>query len=150
MKFPTLAAALVAVSPLASAAETLSGPYTAEVVRVVDGDTVELRVRVWLGLDQTIRVRLRGIDAPEMHGPCRAAAEVARDALARLLGDGPVVLSRIAHDKFGGRVDATLHAPTGEDASAALLAAGLVRPWPHPKGDSACPPLPHAAAAPKP
>ena len=43
----------------------------AEALRVLDGDTFEARVRVWPGFDVTTRVRLRGIDAPEMRARCR-------------------------------------------------------------------------------
>ncbi|HAP10121.1 MAG TPA: nuclease, partial [Afipia sp.] len=44
--------------------------HSVEVVRVVDGDTFEARVHLWPGLEMTTRVRLRGIDAPEMKGAC--------------------------------------------------------------------------------
>jgi endonuclease YncB( thermonuclease family) len=38
--------------------------HPAEVLRVLDGDTFEARVRLWPGLDVTTKVRLRGVDAP--------------------------------------------------------------------------------------
>ena len=44
--------------------------YPAEVVRIIDGDTFEARVRVWPGLDVNTKVRLRNIDAPELHARC--------------------------------------------------------------------------------
>jgi micrococcal nuclease len=127
------------------AAEILPGPYPAELVRVIDGDTVEARVHIWLGLDQTVRLRIRDIDAPEMHGHCpgeREAAAAARDFLIELLGTEPLALTRIAFDKYGGRVDATIHLPSGKDVGAAMLAARHARPWPHPKGELKCPPFP--------
>ncbi|CAA7625295.1 thermonuclease family protein [Magnetospirillum sp. UT-4] len=141
MKFHGFFAALMAAITPASAAETLSGPYAAQVVRVLDGDTFEARVRIWLGLDQTIRVRLLGIDAPELRGPCPQAAAAARDALARLLGDGPALLTRIAHDKYGGRIDAAVSLPNGEDVATVMLGAGLVRPQPDPAQGPVCPPF---------
>ena len=42
--------------------------YPAEVVRIIDGDTFEARVRVWPGLDVDTHVRLRGIDAARYRG----------------------------------------------------------------------------------
>ncbi|CAA7612543.1 putative Staphylococcal nuclease-like protein [Magnetospirillum sp. LM-5] len=141
MRFLILAVLLVATCPRAAASEALPGPYLAQLVRVIDGDTIEVRVHVWLGLDQTVRVRLVGVDAPEMHGACPAAAIAARDFLARLLDGGPLVLTRITHDKYGGRVDAAIGLPTGEDAAQALLAAGLVGKWPSRKGAPNCPPF---------
>ena len=59
----------------------------------IDGDTFEARVNLWPGLDVTTRVRLRGIDAPEMKARCdeeRIKAEAARDALRAILDQGEV------------------------------------------------------------
>src|ERR1700758_2669384 len=58
--------------------------YPAEVLRVIDGDTFEARVRVWPGLDVDTKVRLRDIDAAELHARCPdelAKAQAARTAL---------------------------------------------------------------------
>lgn len=135
-----IVAALVAVCGPVSASETLTGPYAAQVLRVIDGDTVEARVRVWLGLDLTTLVRLRGIDTPELHGRCpgeRAAAEAARDTFAALLATGPIRLSAITHDKFRGRIDAAIQLPNGSDAATILRATGHARPPRN--GVSGCP-----------
>lgn len=104
----------------ARAAEMLPGPYEAQVLRVIDGDTVEARVRVWLGLDLVTHVRLRGLNAPELHGPCAEAGRAARERLARLVGTGPVTLARVGHDKYGGRIDAVLLLADGVDAAERL------------------------------
>ena len=56
--------------------------HPAEVLRVIDGDTFVARVHIWPGMDVTTRVRLRGIDAPELHARCeeeRSQALAARD-----------------------------------------------------------------------
>jgi endonuclease YncB( thermonuclease family) len=121
-----LVAAVLAAAP-AHAAEVLAGPYPAEIVRIVDGDTVEARVRVWLGVDVTALVRIRGIDAPELRGRCPGepqAAEAARDHLAAMLAGGRVWLSEIGHDKYGQRVNARLRLASGADVAEAMLAAG--------------------------
>jgi endonuclease YncB( thermonuclease family) len=79
----------------------------ADVLRVIDGDTFEARVHVWPGLDVTTKVRLRGIDAPELKARCpaeRAMAEAARDALRDMLAEGAVGVSAVTPDKYGGRV----------------------------------------------
>ena len=65
-----------------------SPAYPAEVVRVIDGDTFEARVRVWPGLDVNTKVRLRNIDAPELHARCAdelGKAQAARAALEAML-----------------------------------------------------------------
>lgn len=108
----------------------LRSGHPAEVIRVLDGDTFEARVRIWPGMDITTRVRLRGIDAPEMHARCddeRVKAIAARDALVRVLNEGTVGISRIGQDKYGGRVDADVSTARTGDVSAALLAGGFAR-----------------------
>lgn len=110
-------------------AELRSG-HPAEVLRVHDGDTFEARVRIWPGMEVTTKVRLRGIDAPEMRGKCdteRSKALAARDALARVLAEGQVGISRIGQDKYGGRVDADVSTAHTSDIAQELLARGLAR-----------------------
>lgn len=104
--------------------------HPAEVLRVIDGDTFEARVHLWPGLDITTRVRLRGIDAPELKARCegeRARAEAARAALRAILDQGEVGVSRVTLDKYGGRVVADASTQGTPDVSAALLNAGIAR-----------------------
>jgi endonuclease YncB( thermonuclease family) len=104
--------------------------HPAEVLRVIDGDTFEARVRVWPGMDITTKVRLRGIDAPELHARCedeRVKALAARDALVRLLAQGAVGITRVGQDKYGGRVDADVSTVETPDISAAMLEGGFAR-----------------------
>ncbi len=75
----------------------------ATVMRVIDGDSLEL------GIDGVeTEVRLLGINAPELFQPigdgsdvrtCNGAA--ATDALAELLGDGPLTVVGDEEDRFG-------------------------------------------------
>jgi endonuclease YncB( thermonuclease family) len=116
--------------------------HPAEVLRVLDGDTFEAQVNLWPGLAITTRVRLRGIDAPEMKARCgeeRAKAEAARDALRTLLDQGDVGISRVSLDKYGGRVVADASTRATPDVSAALLDAGLARPYSGGRRDGWCP-----------
>jgi endonuclease YncB( thermonuclease family) len=111
-------------------ASALRSGHPAEVVRVIDGDTFEARVRIWPGMDVTTRVRLRGIDAPELHARCddeRVKALAARDALARLLAEGSVGISGVGQDKYGGRVDADVSTTRTPNVAAALFDGGYAR-----------------------
>ena len=104
--------------------------YPAEVLRVIDGDTFEARVHVWPGLDVNTKIRLRNIDAPELHARCAdeaARAQAARTALETMLAAGPVTVSRIGIDKYGGRVDALAATRDTPDISTALLNGGFAR-----------------------
>jgi hypothetical protein len=65
--------------------------YSAEVVHVIDGDTFEARVAVWPGIEIKTRVRLRGIDAPELHARCDhewVRAQAARGRAGENFGAG--------------------------------------------------------------
>jgi endonuclease YncB( thermonuclease family) len=113
----------------------------AQVLRVIDGDTFEARVRVWPGLDITTKVRLRGIDAPELGTRCAAElakAEAARSALAAILSEGAVSVMRVAPDKYGGRVLADASTRKTSDIAAALLEAGHVRRYSGGRRDGWC------------
>lgn len=123
------------------ATRPLRGEHAAQVLRIIDGDTFEARVNIWPGMEVTTRVRLRGIDAPEMHARCdaeRGQALAARDALAQLLGEGAVGVDRIGQDKYGGRVDADVSTARTPDVAAALLARGLVRRYGGGRRESWC------------
>jgi endonuclease YncB( thermonuclease family) len=128
--------------PATERAKPLLGGYAAEVLRVLDGDTFEARVRAWPGIEITTRVRLRGIDAPELGGArCveeRAKAEAARDALKAMLAEGDVAVMGVGLDKYGGRVLADAATRATPDISAAMLASGLARRYSGGRRDSCC------------
>lgn len=129
--------------PTAGAAQPMPGlgAYAAEIIRIIDGDTVEARVAVWLGHDLITKIRLRGIDAPEIKGACGAEREkaiAARDALAALVGKGTVTLTDIGPDKYFGRVVARLRIADGRDAGAILVTEGLARPYDGRRRDMWC------------
>ena len=123
---------LVVLAGQAAAREIVPGPLAAEVVEIIDGDTIAVRVHVWLGQLVETRVRLIGVDAPELRGRCaaeRGRAERAREWLRERVGRGEVVLRDIRFDKYGGRVLAQVETASGEDLARELLAEGLARPY---------------------
>lgn len=108
------------------------GPYPAEILRVIDGDTVEARISVWPGQHVMTKVRLRGIDTPEPRARCvaeRILAEQAAQALAALIEPGSVTIDGVGPDKYFGRVIADLVLPGGRDAASTLVSQGLARPY---------------------
>ena len=73
----------VFLSSHAQAAEPLPGPVPAEVVDIIDGDTVTVRARIWPGQFVETRVRLRGVDTPEIRRPdCEAERAAGHEASA--------------------------------------------------------------------
>ena len=103
----------------------------AKVLYVVDGDTFSARLRLSNGSEITERVRLRGIDAPEMKGQCAdelRRAEAAATALRAMLAEGGVTITNIGPDKYG-RVLADVATKRTDNVAAALIAAGHGRPY---------------------
>jgi endonuclease YncB( thermonuclease family) len=148
---PALPGAAVADTALATVRDTAAAPevsvpaprlgYPAEIVRVIDGDTFEARVRVWPGVDINTKVRLRNVDAPELHARCAdelTKAQAARAALQTMLGAGGVTISQVGIDKYGGRVDALVATRELADVSAALLNGGFARSYDGGKRASWC------------
>jgi endonuclease YncB( thermonuclease family) len=106
--------------------------YAAEVVRIIDGDTFVARMRTGPGGEVETRVRLRSIDAAELHARCSKElrlALAARAALQRLLADGRVTLSHVGPDKYPGRIDANVSTRSTNDISAAMLSGGFARTY---------------------
>ena len=127
-----LFAAILSCAPVGGGAdEPLSGPIPATVVRVVDGDTVVVRARIWLGQEVTTHVRVARVDAPEIFRPgCeqeRARGRAAHAFVEQLIAQtgSEVALSNVRYGKYAGRVVADLSLDDGRDVGAALIAAGL-------------------------
>ena len=104
--------------------------HPVDVVRTIDGDTFEARVHLSPDLHLTTRVRLRGIDAPELKASCPQElqmAEAATGALRALLGEGDVAIFNIGPDKYSGRVVADAATRRTGNVSTAMIAAGHAR-----------------------
>jgi len=137
---PAHGGTLASVEPGASArigARTpLAGAYRAQILAVIDGDTLDAKVHVWMGQEVVTRIRLLDIDAPELGGGCqreKVLARAARDRLAALLVDatphGSVTLVDVRPDKYFGRVVGRVLRPDGLDLGKALVAEELARPY---------------------
>lgn len=116
----------------AQAKEVLKGPFPFEVLRVIDGDTFQARVTVWLGQTVDVKVRLKGVDTPEMNGKCAAEKDLARKAkafAADWLAAHKGQLINVHYGTYAGRVLATTTDADGTSLSAALLAKNLAKPY---------------------
>lgn len=120
---------------LLASVDPLPGPIPAEVVEVIDGDTIAVRAHIWPGHSVETRVRLSGVDAPETRRPdCeaeRALGHRATEAVRDLLPAGSAVsLYQVELGSFAGRVVARLETVSG-DLGDWLSAQGLAQPYGH-------------------
>lgn len=97
--------------------EVFTGPVQARVLAVIDGDTLSVAARIWLGQEIAVRVRLAGVDAPEIKSDCASERQLAR-AAKRFLeawAGTPVVLHDARYGKYAGRVLARVETAAGEN-----------------------------------
>jgi endonuclease YncB( thermonuclease family) len=83
-------------------------------------------------IDTEARIRLRNIDAPELHAQCASEyreAVAARYELQRLLSAGSIMIRDVGVDKYRGRIDAIVATRDVPDVSAAMLRGGYARPY---------------------
>lgn len=130
--FP-IATILAVFTAEAMARDEISGPVSAEILRVVDGDTLLVEAQPWPQQKMEVYVRIRGIDAPELKSKCEAvrlAGQNARHALETMAADSiRIQLTRISGDKYFGRIVADVILSDGHNVADGLLLAGLVRTY---------------------
>lgn len=126
-----IAALALALIPVAACgADEVAGPVEATVMRVIDGDTFVAQAHIWPGQTVSVSVRIRGIDAPEIHSRCaaeKAAGQRARMALQAMLRDTPVRISNIGGGKYYGRVLADVTTASGRQVGSTLVREALAR-----------------------
>jgi micrococcal nuclease len=114
-----------------------SGPYFGEVIRVIDGDTLEAKVELWPTISATVSVRLKGVDAPELTRPECApealGAKAAKEAMDEVLQPGTRIrLEAVEEDSFSGRVVADAFRQgdeRGRTLVELLKRRGAICPW---------------------
>lgn len=84
-----------------TAAMILCWTVTGNMTRVIDGDTFVADLSVWHGLTAREKVRVLGVDTPEMKRPTRDAGEAAKAFAEKWLSEGPVTVTSCKRDSFG-------------------------------------------------
>lgn len=118
----------------ATATAAQYGPYQAQLVRVLDGDTFDLRVYIWMQpqYEPPLRIRLTDTEAPELNASAaceRALAVQSRDRAAALLMRARIieVTDVQGTDSFGRYLARVL--VDGIDVGDSLKAEGLARSY---------------------
>lgn len=109
--------------------------YRAQLVRVIDGDTLDVTIDQGLHTHRTERVRLLGVNTPETKGPTRpaglAAAAFVTDWLATVPfdEDWPLIVRTERDDAFGRWLARVWRVNDGRCLNDDLLAAGHAIPF---------------------
>ncbi len=132
LAFPAHAAAV--------GAEPIPGPVSARVVSVYDGDTLTVDAEPWPGLTARTKVRVAGVDTPEIRGKCQTEKDMAiqaRDFVRATVG-ATVRLTNIRLGKYAGRVIADVWV-RGQKLSELLITENLGRPYRGGRREGWCP-----------
>ena len=105
--------------------------YRCVVRRVVDGDTID--VNIDLGFDMWLheRIRLYGVNTPEIRGKQKAEGLISAARVRELLPENSKAVIQTFYDKRGkfGRVVADFVFEDGQTLSQILLDEGLAVPY---------------------
>jgi micrococcal nuclease len=113
--------------------------YKATVSRVVDGDTIYVDVDLGFYLRQLMRLRLNGVNTPELRGETRAEGLRAKQFVEQTLAGCPaVVIQTTKMGKYGRYIADVWYLPgsddereilgQGQNLCQVLLAEGLAEP----------------------
>lgn len=108
--------------------------YPADIMRVLDGDTVDLKFRIWVDLVKEARIRLLGIDAPEVRGEEKPQGLIVAAYLKdRITGRQVYLKTDGKPDKYGRLLGIILvdsdDGKTKIDLNKEMLEKGLVRAY---------------------
>ena len=113
------------------------------VAYIDDGDTFVGDVKL---NDKTtvsnVKIRLRNVDTPELHGNCKSEikrAEYAKQRLGELIPVGSTVeINNVKNDKYVGRIDANVYDSANRDVGKVLVKEKIGRPYAGEKRKSWC------------
>jgi endonuclease YncB( thermonuclease family) len=91
--------------------------YNGFVTRVMDGDTFEVLIELGFGVTQKFKVRLDGIDTPEMS---TQKGKMAKEFVKDLIENKYVTLTDEGSEKYG-RARASVELPDGKNLAQFLI-----------------------------
>ena len=112
--------------------------YNCKVLNVVDGDTIDIELDLGFHIKMKERVRLLGVDTPEVFGPnAEAAGSVASEFTKKWITDRQNTWDRFtyhsikynAKDKYGRSLGIIMWtgAPLAESLNDAIIASGNIK-----------------------
>ena len=98
-------------------------------IRVIDGDTVELEIDLGNRIWWRDSFRLAGINCPEMSGDTKIAGDAAKIYLEKLLQDGIRLVRTDKPDKFGRWLVTIYNASVNESINSRMVLRGHAVPY---------------------
>ena len=106
------------------------GPILCAVLSIYDGDTLTVECEIWPTFTVSTKVRINGIDTPEIRTRCLSEKARGYDARNRLIemNNGQVVLKNVFLGKFAGRVIADVYID-GKSVAQVMIDEGFAREY---------------------
>jgi micrococcal nuclease len=101
MKKKLIITILLAMFFIIPSGMTQCDTFRARVMDVYDGDTFNADASIGLGITLKIRVRVYGINSPEMTGVSKLKATASRDSLRSMISGKDVTIKYRGKDKYG-------------------------------------------------
>ncbi|MBL4907591.1 MAG: thermonuclease family protein [Sneathiella sp.] len=114
--------------------------YWGQVTDVYDGDSLTARISLWPGQFVDAKVRIRGIDAPEIRGNCefeKQKAIASRDFLRTQVFGNVIRLTNVKLEKYG-RILAAVWQQDGSGLAGKMTQSGYARVYKGGKRKSWC------------
>ncbi len=110
--------------------------YPAKLLRIVDGDSIVVRLDMGLRIYRDEAIRLLGVDTPEVRGLTREAGLAAADFVrvwmaesSAILDDFPLLIATSRADSFGRWLGDVFRKSDGRNLTDDLIAAGHGVVW---------------------
>ncbi len=106
--------------------------YRATITRVIDGDTVDAQIDLGFTVSVSVRLRLYGIDTPELHSQddaAKLAAVKAKALTTELLQGKTVKISTYKKPDKYGRYLADIFLEDGTFVNEKIMQEGLANPY---------------------
>jgi micrococcal nuclease len=104
--------------------------YHAEVLRVIDGDTIEVKLDLGFHIYKVARIRVHGINTPEIRGPEKEKGLLVKAFVEALLDHKKVKIISVKESDKYGRVLARIEYEDDKDLGSVLLEHGMAEVYP--------------------
>ena len=116
---------------------------SARVTYIIDGDTFVGDVILPDKTEvKSVKIRLRNVDTPELHGKCESEikrAKYAKQRLSELIPVNSIVeIKNVKNDKYAGRIDANVYDNANRDIGSVLIKENVGRRYSGEKRKSWC------------
>lgn len=100
--------------------------YLAKITKVIDGDTFDFEIDLGFGIKYSDRLRLFGIDTPEIRGSERDEGLKVKDYVKNLLeGENVILRTHKWKGKYGRYVASVFFPKTQQDLAKYLIEIGM-------------------------